>query len=97
MTADEAITEKAAVIEVLTLYVRERCHLCEEMRAALAPWCERFGVELEIVEIDEDLALLARFGNRVPVLVYGEREVCQHVLDERALCEALRDAQSAKA
>lgn len=67
------------------------------MRAALVPWQERLGFALEIVEIDEDPVLLARFSDRVPVLAQGEREVCHYVLDERALLEVLNDLQTARA
>lgn len=75
--------------KALTLYVRDSCHLCEQMRAALAPWQERRGFELKLIEIDDDPALLDRFGDRVPVLAQGEREICHYRLDERALLGAL--------
>lgn len=67
------------------------------MHRALSPLCERFGVGLEIVEIDDDPALLARYGERVPVLAYGEREICQYVLDEDALHKVLQEMRTAKA
>ncbi len=85
------------MIDVLTLYVRERCHLCEEMQAALGPWQERLGFKLELVDVDDDLALVSRFGDRVPVLAQGEREICHYRLDERALLEALDGSGRAKA
>src|SRR5271156_3763283 len=38
----------------LTLYTRAGCHLCEEMKAALAPLAREFGAR--IVEVDVDQA-----------------------------------------
>lgn len=70
---------------MLTLYSRRQCHLCEEMQAALGPWRGRFGFSLEVVEIDGDPALEARFGTRVPVLAEGGQEICHYFLDEQAL------------
>ncbi|NIR27895.1 MAG: glutaredoxin family protein [Gammaproteobacteria bacterium] len=55
------------------------------MRAALEPWRGRFGFSLEVVDIDGDPALEARFGTRVPVLAEGGREICHYFLDEAAL------------
>ncbi|PBS13222.1 NrdH-redoxin [Lysobacteraceae bacterium NML93-0792] len=47
------------------LYQRDDCHLCDLALGVLA----RAGVpEFESVFIDEDAALEARYGSRVPVL-----------------------------
>lgn len=51
----------------LTLYTTLGCHLCEELEA----WLARLGPEapeLHRVEIADDPALLARYGERIPVL-----------------------------
>ena len=37
--------------------------------------------ELEIIDIDTNAALEARYGERVPVLASGDTELCQHRLD----------------
>ena len=75
----------------LTLYVRNYCHLCDDMRAAIAPWRERFGFELEEVDVDDDPAVEERFGEKVPVLVEGEREICHYHFDEVALWRCFGD------
>jgi len=79
----------------LTLYSREGCHLCEEMRAELEPWRERLGFRLEVVDVDADPSLAARLGHKVPVLAEGESEICHHFLDEDALRSALGIAPGA--
>lgn len=74
----------------LILYSREYCHLCHDMLAALEDIrgeCEA-GFTVEVVDVDADPSLLARYDERVPVLVAcragdrGEtRELCHYFLD----------------
>ena len=69
---------------LLTLYSREYCHLCHEMLAALEK--SRHDFRLEIVDVDEDETLEARYGELVPVLAgEGGKEICHYHLDEAAL------------
>ena len=49
----------------LTLYQRDTCHLCD---LALAVLAEARVPDFDSVFIDEDAALEARYGLRVPVL-----------------------------
>jgi thiol-disulfide isomerase/thioredoxin len=71
-----------------TLYSRSWCHLCEDMLAALqclAPPGQPF--EVDVLDVDADPALVARFDELVPVL-YGrldEPELCHYFLDEAAV------------
>lgn len=69
----------------LTVYIRRHCHLCEQMVHALEPWRQGYGLIVELVDIDEDPVLAARFGERVPVLVEAEEILAEFFLDERAL------------
>src|SRR5215472_3363641 len=69
----------------LTLLTRGYCHLCDEMRAALAPLAAQAGLSVEEIDVDSDPALEARWGEHVPVLLAGERELCRHRLDRAAL------------
>jgi glutaredoxin len=71
------------------LYGRAWCHLCEEMRAELAPIAARHGLAIEWIDIDEDPQLEARYNERVPVLTLDGVELCQYRLDARAVHAAL--------
>ncbi|MDI4636675.1 MULTISPECIES: glutaredoxin family protein [Halomonadaceae] len=51
----------------LTLYTTLGCHLCEELEAWLV-WLGPQAPALHRVEIADDAALLARYGERIPVL-----------------------------
>ena len=64
-----------------TLYGRNYCHLCDEMLAALAPLREQFGFAVEVVDVDSDAILEARFGSLVPVLAHAGTELCHYHLD----------------
>lgn len=67
------------------VYARSDCHLCEDMLRALAPFQAEYGFAVEVVDIEGIPELEARYGERVPVLVQGEREVCHYFLDPPAL------------
>jgi hypothetical protein len=69
----------------LTLLTRAYCHLCDEMRDALAPLAAAAGATIEEVDVDAQPALEARWGEHVPVLLAGERELCRYRLDRAAL------------
>lgn len=75
----------------LTLYFRVYCSLCHVMLAELKPWQERYGFTLNVLDVDEDPVLEARFNELVPVLMDGETEICHYHLDAARL-EAHLDA-----
>ncbi|MFM0419626.1 glutaredoxin family protein [Paraburkholderia aromaticivorans] len=74
---------------LLTLYGRAWCHLCDDMRAALAPLLAEFGARVEIVDVDADPLLEARYNELVPVLVCDGVELCHYHLDVARVRAAL--------
>ena len=40
----------------------------------------RFRFSIEVIDVDADAALETRYGEDVPVLKHGERELCRHRL-----------------
>lgn len=78
----------------LTLYTRAGCHLCEEMKAALAPLLREFGACLAEVDVDQSEDLRALYGNDVPVLFLGQQKVAKHRLDGRQLRRQLQRARA---
>ena len=65
----------------LTLYWRTGCHLCEAMLGQLQALQPEYGFELETVDIDDNPALEAAYGQLVPVLMHGETEICHYFLE----------------
>lgn len=80
----------------LTLLTRAYCHLCDDMRAALAPLIRGRDVALVEVDVDADAALEARYGDLVPVLLLGDAasgtKLCHYRLDRAAVDRALASA-----
>ena len=69
----------------LTLLVRAYCHLCEQMSEDLAPLLASCDATVELLDVDADPALEARWGDKVPVLLGGARELCHYRLDASAV------------
>ena len=57
------------------------------MIAALEDFRGRFSLPLEIdvIDIDRHPSLEATWGDKVPVLLAGDQEICHYFLDEAAL------------
>jgi glutaredoxin len=69
------------LIPKLTLLTREYCHLCEEMHAALKRFQGRYDFEIDVVDVDRHPQLEEKWGDKVPVLLDGERELCHYYID----------------
>ena len=69
----------------LVVYGRDDCHLCHDMIAALHELQAQFSFALEVVDVDSDDELAARYGERVPVLVAEGKEICHYHLDSSVL------------
>ena len=65
----------------LRLLTRPGCHLCDEMKASVAPLVARLGGTLSEVDVDSDPALSERFGLEIPVLLDAEGRVVAKVRD----------------
>ena len=70
----------------LELMTRPGCHLCEEMKEAIAEAARGIVVQLREVDISKDAELERRFGNDVPVLFVNGSKAFKH----RATVEELR-------
>ena len=59
----------------VTLYTKPGCHLCEAAEALLARLAAELPLTVTAVNIAEDEGLLARYGERIPVVRVGETEL----------------------
>jgi thiol-disulfide isomerase/thioredoxin len=82
-----------------TLYSRSYCHLCQDMLDSLHALqtlqrgaC-RFTVD--VIDVDADQALVARFDELVPVLfgVLAAPELCHYFLDEAKVRQYIAEQQ----
>ena len=62
----------------LTLYSRQDCCLCDEMKAVIRSVSEQIPIELQEIDIDADAALRAQYNDEVPVLFIDGRKAFKH-------------------
>lgn len=79
---------------ILTLYTRPGCHLCDEMKAKLAPIAARHRFAVRERNIDEDSVLRQQFNDEIPVLFLGEKKIAKYFVDPEQLERQLTDAGS---
>ncbi len=75
---------------IFELVTRERCHLCEEMRAVLDEVLPTLGLGYGVVDVDADSELRTRFGDTVPVLLRDGKPVAKVRLDREQLLRIVR-------
>ena len=80
----------AADKQQVTLYTRECCHLCDEVKHQLALLRQGADFEIQEVNIDESQELRERYNERVPVVAINGREVFDYRLDAERFLKLLR-------
>jgi hypothetical protein len=69
------------------LYSRSYCHLCDDMLQALRAFDSAGNFVIDVVDVDADPALVARYDELVPVLLASRdgknpEQLCHYFLDE---------------
>jgi hypothetical protein len=59
------------------------------MIAGLRTLQARFHFDIDVVDVDRDAVLTSRYGEDVPVLAHGARELCRHRLDSALVTDYL--------
>jgi len=67
----------------VTLYSRPGCHLCDRVRAVMEDVLRRTPFTLDVVDIDSDPALKARYDHEVPVVAIDGRIAFGYAMDAR--------------
>ncbi|WP_275099337.1 glutaredoxin family protein [Sedimenticola hydrogenitrophicus] len=65
----------------LTFYYRDGCHLCEDMWQHLQVIRDTRPFDLQLIDVDGDPQLQARYGKLIPVLAAGDDVICNYYLD----------------
>ena len=76
-------------MKTLTLYFRDYCSLCHQMLAQLQPLRQQYGFDIQVVDVDADPELEARYNELVPVLMDGDTQICHWHLDEAKFAATL--------
>jgi len=69
----------------LILYSKPDCSLCDEMKVVIEEVRGDRACTLEVVDIETDPALMARYGHEIPVLLIDGRKAFKYRTDARAL------------
>lgn len=67
------------------LYSRSNCPLCEAMEDELRPFIAKYNITVKRQYIDNAPELEQRYGNKVPVLTFDEKTLCEYFLDAEKL------------
>jgi Glutaredoxin-like domain (DUF836) len=71
------------------LYSRAGCGLCEELKAELERLPAAQGYPLDVIDVDADAATRARYGHKIPVLLFAGELVCHGRLDVEEVLKSL--------
>ncbi len=75
----------------LTLLSRSYCHLCHDMEVALVLLAAELDATVNVIDVDTDPALEAKYDELVPVLLHGDIELCHYFLDAPKVREYLAE------
>ena len=71
------------------LFSRSNCPLCDAMEDELRPFIEEFKIVVERRYIDNEPALEALYGDKVPVLTRDGEILCHFFLDGDVLKQSI--------
>lgn len=74
---------------ILRLYLKNDCHLCDDMKKELYEVREAYGFEFETHDVNTMRGGSQDYSDLVPVLLWGQDVVCYHRLDKKLLAKAL--------
>ncbi len=80
-----------SIMAQVTVYSKPGCHLCEEAVRALQRIQKQHPFELEEVNIQDDPALLAEYGEQVPVVTLNGTFLFEYAVDEARLRQLLKE------
>jgi glutaredoxin len=78
------------VEQVVTLYTRAGCHLCEEAERVLRAERASASFRLVLVDVDSDPDLAGRYGIRVPVVAVDGVDLFEYEVPPDLLRATLR-------
>jgi hypothetical protein len=76
-------------LDRFTLYSRPGCGLCEEMLSELALLPSARGIPIDVVDVDLHPQARARYGHKIPVLLFAGELLCHGRLDPEEVDKTL--------
>ena len=79
-------------MNVVTLYTKPGCHLCDEVRDVIEEVREEFAFDVDVRDILMDLKDFERYKHDIPVVLLDGREIARHRMTADQLRQDLRAA-----
>lgn len=73
----------------VTLYTRAGCYLCSDAQELVAKVCKELDQDFDVIDVDQDPALVAQFSDYVPVVAVDGVQQGFWRIDEDRLRRAL--------
>lgn len=80
-------------LPTLTLYTKDPCPLCDELKEELTPYMDKFKFEIVDISKKENLRYLRLYRYEIPVLFLDGYFLCKHKLDHRLLEDRLKELE----
>ncbi len=74
-----------------TVYSRFGCHLCEDLLMHLTLLQQDHDFRVIEVDVDSSPQLIEQYGLKVPMVIYGDEQVCHYFLDQAAILQILKN------
>lgn len=78
-------------MSLVTLYTKPGCHLCDDALDILQRVQKLQPFTLEEVNVQEDPALLAEYGDQIPVVTLNGTFLFEYEVDETRLRQLLKE------
>jgi hypothetical protein len=73
-----------AAVKQVVFYTRRRCCLCDTALAVVLATRREVDFALQVIDIDGDASLVARYGDKIPVVVVDGRMHAKYRVDAQA-------------
>lgn len=80
-----------SVMTLVTLYSKPGCHLCEDALRVLQRVQKLHPFALEEINVQDDPALLAEYGEQLPVVTLNGTFLFEYEVDEARLRQLLKE------
>ena len=74
----------------IEIYSRPGCHLCDEARAVIEGYRDRYSIELRSIDVERSADLESRYGSDIPVVFLNGEEAFRHRVDGNELERKLK-------
>lgn len=80
-------------LPTLTLYTRDPCPLCDELKEELKPYTNRFHFKTVDISKKDNVRYLRLYRYEIPVLFLDGFYLCKHKLDHQLLEQRLKNLE----